>query len=206
MSSDAGDETRISPGFPIRTPSDHSPVIDSPRLIADSNVLHRFLVPRHPPCALKNLTTKMLASTMQFSTHQPTPTRHPRITREQQTSEATHQSKPATADPSDTQQRTTRPPHQTHHAFPTPRTPHAHSAWTKKGAVLTTAHLPQQPTIDVPPTSTHSSHHTRAASRAPQQRKLLRKEVIQPHLPVRLPCYDLVPIASPTFDGSPHKG
>ena len=35
---------------------------------------------------------------------------------------------------------------------------------------------------------------------------LLRKEVIQPHLPVRLPCYDLVPIASPTFDGSPHKG
>ena len=24
---------------------------------------------------------------------------------------------------------------------------------------------------------------------------LLRKEVIQPHLPVRLPCYDLVPIA-----------
>ena len=35
---------------------------------------------------------------------------------------------------------------------------------------------------------------------------LLRKEVIQPHLPVRLPCYDLVPIASPTFDGSPPQG
>ena len=35
---------------------------------------------------------------------------------------------------------------------------------------------------------------------------LLRKEVIQPHLPVRLPCYDFVPIASPTFDGSFHKG
>ena len=31
---------------------------------------------------------------------------------------------------------------------------------------------------------------------------LLRKEVIQPHLPVRLPCYDFVPIANPTFDGS----
>ena len=31
---------------------------------------------------------------------------------------------------------------------------------------------------------------------------LLRKEVIQPHLPVRLPCYDFVPIADPTFDGS----
>jgi hypothetical protein len=31
---------------------------------------------------------------------------------------------------------------------------------------------------------------------------LLRKEVIQPHLPVRLPCYDFVPIADPTFDHS----
>ena len=36
--------------------------------------------------------------------------------------------------------------------------------------------------------------------------RLLRKEVIQPHLPVRLPCYDFVPIAGPTFDGSLHKG
>ena len=36
----------------------------------------------------------------------------------------------------------------------------------------------------------------------PKMPVLLRKEVIQPHLPVRLPCYDLVPIASPTFDGS----
>jgi hypothetical protein len=25
--------------------------------------------------------------------------------------------------------------------------------------------------------------------------------VIQPHLPVRLPCYDFVPVTSPTFDG-----
>jgi len=30
---------------------------------------------------------------------------------------------------------------------------------------------------------------------------LLRKEVIQPHLPVRLPCYDFVPITSPALDG-----
>ena len=29
---------------------------------------------------------------------------------------------------------------------------------------------------------------------------LLRKEVIQPHLPIRLPCYDFTPIARPTFD------
>ena len=28
---------------------------------------------------------------------------------------------------------------------------------------------------------------------------LLRKEVIQPHLPIRLPCYDFTPIIEPTF-------
>src|ERR1700745_3875309 len=89
----------ILPGFPIRKSSDHSSVDSSPRLIAASHVLHRLLVPRHPPCALNNLTTqkpthrplvrgrrraglsrnslqsqKMLASTVQFSTYdQPPP-------------------------------------------------------------------------------------------------------------------------------------
>jgi hypothetical protein len=29
-----------------------------------------------------------------------------------------------------------------------------------------------------------------------------RKEVIQPQLPLRLPCYDFTPITDPTFDGS----
>jgi hypothetical protein len=29
-----------------------------------------------------------------------------------------------------------------------------------------------------------------------------RKEVIQPQLPLRLPCYDFTPIINPTFDGS----
>ena len=46
--------------------------------------------------------------------------------------------------------------------------------------------------------------HTTDADRRPE--KLRRKEVIQPHLPVRLPCYDLVPITSLTLDGSIHKG
>ena len=36
----------------------------------------------------------------------------------------------------------------------------------------------------------------------PQPRLLLhRKEVIQPHLPIRLPCYDLTLIINPTFGG-----
>jgi hypothetical protein len=29
--------------------------------------------------------------------------------------------------------------------------------------------------------------------------ELLRKEVIQPHLPVQLPCYDFVPVIGPTL-------
>ena len=37
-------------------------------------------------------------------------------------------------------------------------------------------------------------------SRLPDFRRTgSRKEVFQPHLPVRLPCYDLTPIISPTF-------
>ena len=33
-------------------------------------------------------------------------------------------------------------------------------------------------------------------------RFLLRKEVIHPHVPVGIPCYDLTPVISSTFDGS----
>ena len=32
---------------------------------------------------------------------------------------------------------------------------------------------------------------------------LPRKEVIQPHLPIRLPCYDFTPVIGLTFDGCP---
>ena len=31
---------------------------------------------------------------------------------------------------------------------------------------------------------------------------ILRKEVIQPLLPIQLPCYDITPVISPAFDGS----
>ena len=34
---------------------------------------------------------------------------------------------------------------------------------------------------------------------------LLRKEVIHPHVPVGIPCYDLTPIIRPTFDSSLQK-
>src|SRR3954462_1333310 len=103
MRSVPGHTTRLVRGSPIRTSSDQRSVGSSPRLLAASHVLHRLLVPRHPPCALNNLTTqqphpdspappdgddgrtgrayttlspefkKMLASTVQFSTYDQPP-------------------------------------------------------------------------------------------------------------------------------------
>ena len=35
---------------------------------------------------------------------------------------------------------------------------------------------------------------------------LPRKEVIQPHVPVRLPCYDFPPLTLHTFDASAPRG
>ena len=35
---------------------------------------------------------------------------------------------------------------------------------------------------------------------------LLRKEVIHPHVPVGIPCYDLTPVIGPAFDGSLPEG
>jgi hypothetical protein len=52
--------TRALPrvGFPIRKSPDRSLFSDSPRLIAAVHVLHRLLVPRHPPCALVLLNVR----------------------------------------------------------------------------------------------------------------------------------------------------
>ena len=57
MCSGRGNEPLRPLGFPIRKSPDQSLVTDSPGLIAGSYVLHRLLVPRHPPCALINLAT-----------------------------------------------------------------------------------------------------------------------------------------------------
>ncbi len=45
-----------------------------------------------------------------------------------------------------------------------------------------------------------------SGDRYPRYGGLPRKEVIQPQLPLRLPCYDFTPVTSPTFDGSLPKG
>ena len=188
MRSDEGDTPRRVPGYPIRTPSDHSSVGSSPRLIAASNVLHRLLVPRHPPCALTNLTTKMLASTVQFSTNAPPPPATPH-----------HRGDDHQPDPTTPPKHRPPPPghaHQPDATRPRPPTPRRHP-------------LPQDPTArqpaNVPPTPQPRRPGQATTPDRPETGALLRKEVIQPHLPVRLPCYDFVPIADPAFDGSPPR-
>jgi hypothetical protein len=47
--------------------------------------------------------------------------------------------------------------------------------------------------------SDHQTSWTPTGVRAPV---FPRKEVIQPQLPLRLPCYDFTPVTDPTFDGS----
>src|SRR3954467_12323715 len=50
-------------GFPHSEIPGSSPACGSPRLIAACHVLHRLLLPRHPPCALSNLTIKFTPRT-----------------------------------------------------------------------------------------------------------------------------------------------
>ena len=179
-------------GSPIRTPSDHRPFTNSPRLIAGHHVLHRLLIPRHPPCAL---------------THSPhlTTCSKPDNTQQQTITTIIHQMLASTIHKQKQQQEkqhTVSVPPQPNNV-PT-RMPHAPS----KEHTTHAHNTPQQCTVRVFVTfhPKISTTQTRVAYPPNNGWLLLRKEVIQPHLPVRLPCYDLVPITSPTFDGSPHTG
>ena len=164
-------------------------------------------MPRHPPCALKNLTTKtylkMLASTVQFSNNERSPSRvRRRLPAAKQlavrpTDRARHEATSLAGCSLRTQQRAHDDQLQPAVRVPSPR-----------GGVLTRCRPERAAVVDVPPLSTTPNANGPSMASAPTIRgqrcqMLLRKEVIQPHLPVRLPCYDLVPIASPTFDGSP---
>ena len=172
-------------GFPIRTPPDHSSVANSPGLIAGSNVLHRLSMPRHPPCALHSLSHKPTKQSLQrcsrpLSRSQTTTPHHPTHPTRGQTGTAGNQATRTNPDASEPQQ------------CANPHTSPQPSAGDPRCGV---SMIPLANTTNRPDTSGPGLGCV-----------LLRKEVIQPHLPVRLPCYDFVPIASPTFDGSPHKG
>jgi hypothetical protein len=141
----------------------------------------------------------MLASTVQFSSYgrnRLTPTAWPqpglvRMTRDDPTRTGDHAGRRG-ATPVPSGPNSVPKPPRTHQPFPTPksrtRSPRRHGQL-----------------IDVPPMSNQPGTLARTWPWTPPSRGasvLLRKEVIQPHLPVRLPCYDFVPIANPTFDGS----
>ena len=182
-------------GFPIRTPSDHSSVDSSPRLIAASHVLHRPLMPRHPPCAHNNLTTKMLASTLQFSNTTPR-----------------NKTLPESATPGRIASGPNSMPANNHQPNRIQRVPHPRRSSTNPDPQPGRQPSPVAPQFLEQPQQNHTRdlNHGHPALRSGYPGNtdvmLLRKEVIQPHLPVRLPCYDFVPIASPTFDHSLPNG
>jgi hypothetical protein len=60
--------------------------------------------------------------------------------------------------------------------------------------------------VDVPSPGRRAATVGRQATGRTFAQVLPRKEVIQPQLPLRLPCYDFTPVTSPTFDGSLPKG
>ena len=210
MYSDAGDTTSLVPGFPIRTSSDQRSVGSSPRLIAASYVLHRLPVPRHPPCALKHLQHTKLTNQFGKIAHQPTPQ---------------HQPKPAP--PCRPDARNHYP--QIKHHTPPPRWSDNRTSPRRGKTTKRVASKPNSVSDDPagadPQGSAPHRHVCCAPEPPPLQRTahptnrpetctpaicgtvlslvvLLRKEVIQPHLPVRLPCYDFVPITDPTFGSS----
>ena len=191
------------PGFPIRTSSDHSSVDNSPRTIAASHVLHRLLMPRHPPCALKHFTTTRcshpLCNTQHTTTPQPSKPHHtqPGALEVQARSGSPEKNTNQVSPQDPTVCRTSRSGSYTMTCVPPSHIPSAHDARSRGRGIRDK--------------DNHNTHDTRARARTvavclTNTVRLLRKEVIQPHLPVRLPCYDFVPIASPTFDRSPPCG
>ena len=92
-------------------------------------------------------------------------------------------------------------PPTTHHAAHTPQqAPHHHLR--RHSNLRVCLHPAKTKTMRQSHTRRHKPHNTHNCG---HNIKLLRKEVIQPHLPVRLPCYDFVPIADPTFDSSHNR-
>src|SRR5699024_8932638 len=125
-----------SSGFPHSEIPGSQSTYDSPRHIGVSPVLHRLLVPRHPPCALLHLTiihvsNMLLMSLVVFLLF---------------------------------------------------------SFQGTKREIYSLKTEPNNPVWFMKQSFTFRPI-------------FLRKEVIQPHLPIRLPCYDFTPIIGPTFGG-----
>ena len=177
-------------------------------------------MPRHPPCALDNLTnTHIKKSRHKHATETKDARVHCTILNDhtnQRPHPVTTRCGPLTVQDNN--------PHRSSPQDPTACRPeptsHRKPREKSRGLFGVSTFLEQPPPTPTPgrnpgpgrywgpppptPKRTEQASVNTSGRRCPV--KLLRKEVIQPHLPVRLPCYDFVPIASPTFDRSPPCG
>ena len=145
----------------------------SPGLIAAAHVLHRLLAPRHPPCALVLLISKntLCCRYGVFKVHAG---RRPAL---QRTTTPRHGLSKLNS-VRRTTSRSTLFPGEPSHRTRISRDPHQRAAHSRSECL---------------PTSSTPAGVNRSC--------IPRKEVIQPQLPLRLPCYDFTPIINPTFDG-----
>ena len=206
-------------------------VDSSPRHIAASHVLHRLLVPRHPPCALKHLQHKKpkirvkkseIAHQQHNTPHQPPKGTHAHLRARCSQPLSTNQT-PHPTTKAERQPTTTIPPGMTPPLRFRHRRRNDGPVVSKPNSVSDDHHRRPKNVRDrhsvccCTRTDTHYRRRSISTNRSDHRNSahmwagpslvvLLRKEVIQPHLPVRLPCYDFVPIADPTFDGSLPQG
>jgi hypothetical protein len=189
----ARDDTALPvPGFPIRASAGQSLFSSSPRLIAAVHALPRLLMPRHPPCALTILT--VIVDSRRSSRHLAVG--------------------PCAGYNGDLERRSASQSLRCGASVVWPTVQFSRSG---EGATGGTPRLvSQNSAVQARRTRREAAYGTssrpgrRFGTPAGQAAKrtgspvgeLPRKEVIQPHLPVRLPCYDFTPITSPTFDGS----
>ena len=153
---------------------------------------------------------QMLASTIHISNTPPTNPTHQHTANRQRRRHRTNKPHPQEKPPGAFAGLIPQGPTACQNQPPTHRTPrfHTHHHHPPRGAAAAGSteearRARRRRSSMIPLVNTTNASHTDGGCAG---RVLLRKEVIQPHLPVRLPCYDFVPIASPTFDGSPHKG
>ena len=224
----SGGDTRALPrvGSPIRKSAGQRLFSTSPRLIAAVHVLHRLLTPRHPPRALRILTIEhtymplcsfqgtrpsLGGSTTHLGSRAPSRRRAPAQRRS-----AGLRRRPSNRPEARPSGRSFKAEQ---HAARSPcdrerlsRTPAIHTALVDASRV----ELPGGTrSVDVRVSRARSPDLVRPRelvrcqaarsrlARSPWERVMRsvpRKEVIQPQLPLRLPCYDFTPIADPTFD------
>jgi hypothetical protein len=186
-------------GLPHSETPGSTPACGSPRLFAAYRVLHRRSVPRHPPCALSSLGR---------SSRQSFPTR-------------TGPPLPAHTDPAPTHTHTlsTAQPFTPNGAYPrrnpppgirTPR-PSTSSCQTGAAPRPTGRAAPASPNPDPageedeapPPQPRRTVDSSRPFGPPPPRGGAYsarsRKEVIQPQVPLRLPCYDFAPVIELAF-------